>query len=165
MALQIQGLVCNLPESIIMEVINATQINHQLTRWSSKNKQASLALWEWLPQECRSTRSNKVSSLFHPRSHADPSRHSFRRISDSGASALQFHVQDLPEVATLALILCSSVACPPVLVRFPVVSVLHVWPQNRRNATLAPRRASRVKIRTIKPKRDVDSAIRRLRRR
>jgi hypothetical protein len=55
------------------------------------------------------------------------------------APTFPLHVQDPPKITPLPVILCSSVTTPPVLISFPVLTVLHVGSQDSWDSTLTTR--------------------------
>lgn len=72
-------------------------------------------------------------------------------------STLLFHIHNLPEGASFAIILRATVTCPPVLVHFMIM--LHIGPQDGRYSTLASWYSFRPKVRSIKSECDVDTTV------
>ena len=81
-------------------------------------------------------------------------------IGKSRTPSFSLHIHDAPEVATLAVILCTRIASPPVSICFAIMPIFHIRSKDHRDAAFTPGRTLWVKVRTIKSKSDIDAAIR-----
>ena len=81
--------------------------------------------------------------------------------SNARTSIFSRHIHHLPKLTTLSIVLRTSVASPPISVRFLIAPVFHVWSQDRWHIAMTSRDARRSEIWTVEPKCDINSTIRR----
>lgn len=83
-------------------------------------------------------------------------------LPNDGPPTLGLHIHHLPKIAPLTFILRARVARPPISVRHPVASVLHVGSQNGGDPALAPGNAGWAEVGPVEPERYVYTAVGRL---
>ena len=71
------------------------------------------------------------------------------------------HIQTLPIITALPIILCTCIATPPVII--PFVNILHIGPQYSRNAALTAGQTIGLEIWSVEAECDVDSTVGRFR--
>ena len=84
----------------------------------------------------------------------------FQLNSNTWTSTFFRHIHHLPKLTALSIILRTSVASPPVSIRFLIPPIFHVWSQDRRHIAMTSRDAGRSEIWTVEPKCDINSTIR-----
>lgn len=71
--------------------------------------------------------------------------------------AFGFHIHDFPKITTLAVILRTSITCPPIFVYLTIL--FHVGSQNCRHAAFAPRYTVRFEIWSVETEGNVDPTV------
>lgn len=107
---------------------------------------------EWEEEQRNSPDSSVLSTCMRARNFG---------YSDARLTTFFFHVHDFPKAAAFSFILGSCIACPPITVGFFIIPVFHIRTKNSWDPTLATRNAGGTKIRSVKPKGDIDAIVRR----